>query len=91
MAINISSGRGALLYDGQSTTGPSGHQTNSPGHWKHKITIFNAGASGSKQITRLYPYAGDIEMNCTSPSDCVYSGAKQNVYVYYDSPAFGAD
>ena len=91
MAINISSGRGALLYDAQSTTGPSGAQTNSPGHWKDNITAFNAGASGSKQISRLYPYSGDIEMNCTSPSDCVYSGANQNVYVYYASPAFGTD
>lgn len=89
LAISVPSGQGALLYDAQSTTGPGGKLTNSPGHWKDNISAFNAGATTADQITRLYPYSGDIEMNCTGPSDCFFSGAGQNVFVYYDPPAFG--
>jgi hypothetical protein len=77
-------GRGALLYDAISNTGPSGKKTRDPGHWVSDIQAFNAGANTAKQITALYPYTGDVETNCTSPSDCVYSGAKKNVFVYYD-------
>ncbi len=80
-------GRCVLLYDDISTTGPSGKKTTDPGHWISNVQSFNAGAGVSKGISCLYPYAGDIEMNCTNPSDCVYSGTKKNVFVYYSTGA----
>jgi hypothetical protein len=89
MAINIPQGQGALLYDAQQNGGPSSPFVASPGHWEPNITAFNASAVEGKTITRLYPYSGDIEMYCTDPSTCIYSGSKQNVFVYYDPPAFG--
>jgi hypothetical protein len=89
MAINISQGQGALLYDAQQAKGPSSPLVVSPGYWKAHITAFNTDASEGKTITRLYPYSGDMEMYCTDPSTCIYSGSKQNVFVYYNPPAFG--
>ena len=89
MAINISPGQGALLYDQQQAKGPSSPFVVSPGYWEPNITAFNVGASEGKTITRLYPYSGDVEMYCTDPSTCIHSGKKQNVFVYYNPPAFG--
>ncbi len=83
MAVTISD-RCALLYDDISTTGPNGKKTRDPGHWIPNITAFNKEASTGKEISCLYPYTGDIEMYCTGPSDCVYTGPKKNVFVYYD-------
>lgn len=89
-AINISKGRGALLYDTVYSGCPNSSRSNSPGHWIPNIQSFNQGAaSSSLQITRLYPYSGDIEMYCSTPNDCVFSGSNQNVYVYYNPPASG--
>jgi|GEM_PF-1749940 len=91
-ALSMSPGRGALLYDASYPSGPTSKPSNTPGQWVPNITSFNQGASSSSlQINRLYPYSGDIEMNCTGPSDCVFSGSDQNVYVYYDPPAYGKD
>ena len=84
MAVTFPKGRCALLYDDISTTGPAGKKTQDPGHWIPNITAFNAGASAGKEIACLYPYAGDIEMNCTDSSNCVYTGPNKNVFVYYD-------
>lgn len=80
-------GHGALLYDATQPSGPSSTRTNRPGQWKANITAFNVGAVKNTEISRLYPYSGDIEMYCTKPSACVYSGPKQNVFVYYAAPA----
>lgn len=85
-------GHGALLYDATQPSGPDSKRTNSPGQWKANITAFNAGATDSTKISRLYPYSGDIEMYCKGPSDCIYSGPKQNVFVYYTPPGgYGKD
>tara|TARA_R110002126_G_scaffold17798_2_gene68851 strand:+ start:21877 stop:23025 length:1149 start_codon:yes stop_codon:yes gene_type:complete len=93
MAAVPASGHGALLYDVTQAGGPDSARTNNPGQWKANITAFNAGATKSSQISRLYPYSGDIEMYCTGLNDdCIYSGAKQNVFVYYTAPAgYGQD
>jgi hypothetical protein len=92
MAAVPANGHGALLYDATQPSGPDSTRTNSPGQWKANITAFNAGATKSTQISRLYPYSGDIEMYCTEPSECIYSGPKQNVFVYYTAPAgYGQD
>ncbi len=85
MAIHLSNGRCALLYDDISSTGPSGKKTQDPGHWISNITAFNAGAAVGKEISCLYPYAGDIELYCTGPSDCIYAGPKKNTFVYYSA------
>lgn len=84
-----SKGHGALLYDASYSAGPDSSQTNDPGQWSTNIQQFNSGANASSQITRLYPYSGDIKMTCTTPSACIYSGPDQNVFVGYDSPAYG--
>ena len=85
MAATMPKGRCALLYDDISTTGPTGKKTRSQGHWIPNITAFNAGASTGKEITCLYPYTGDIEMYCTDPINCIFTGPNKNVFVYYDS------
>lgn len=85
MSVTFPKGRGALLYDGISTAGPSGTQTADPGHWISEVQAFNTGANTDKKIVDLYPYAGDVELNCNGPTDCVYSGTGQNAFVYYDS------
>jgi len=80
----LDKGHGALLYDAMQRSGPDSARTNVPGQWKENILAFNAGATASTQILRLYPYSGDIEMYCTGLNDdCIYSGPKQNVFVYY--------
>ena len=89
MASVFEKGHGALLYDATQASGPNSARTNDPGQWINHITAFNAGATSSTDISRLYPYSGDIEMNCTGPSDCIYSGAKQNVFVYYTTASGG--
>ena len=87
-ATPLEKGHGALLYDAMQRSGPDSARTNVPGQWKENITAFNAGATASTQISRLYPYSGDIEMYCTGLSDdCVYSGPKPNVFVYYTPKA----
>jgi len=88
MAAVPAKGHGALLYDATQPSGPDSKRSNSPGQWISNITAFNAGATDSTKISRLYPYAGDIEMYCTGlTDDCIYSGPKQNVFVYYTPPA----
>ena len=87
--ITFSKGHGALLYDGTQSAGPDSTVTNSPGQWITNIQQFNSSATTSSLITRLYPYSGDIKITCTDPTSCVYSGPGQNVFVGYDSPAFG--
>jgi len=87
--LSVSLGHGALLYDATQAAGPDSAKTNAPGQWITTIQDFNAGAIASSQITRLYPYSGDIQMTCSNPSACVYSGPGQNVFVNYNTPAFG--
>ena len=82
-------GHGALLYDAQFSNGPDSSQSNNPGQWISSLQQFNSAATPSTEINRLYPYSGDIEMSCTGPSDCVYSGPNQNVFVYFNTPAYG--
>lgn len=90
--LKFSPGHGALLYDATQSAGPESAVSNDPGQWISNIQQFNAGATASSQITRLYPYSGDIKITCTDPTACVYSGSSQNVTVGYDSPqAFGQD
>ena len=93
MAAVLDKGHGALLYDAMQPAGPDSTRMNSPGQWKEDIAAFNAGATKSTKISRLYPYSGDIEMYCTGLNDdCIYSGSKKNVFVYYTSPAgYGKD
>ena len=92
MAMPLKKGHGALLYDAMQASGPDSARTNVPGQWKDDILAFNAGAKKRKKISRLYPYSGDVEMYCTNPSDCIYSGPKQNVFVYYAGKAgYGQD
>ncbi len=87
---NISKGHGAILYDGTQPSGPNSTESNSPGQWVSNITAFNAGANAASTITRLYPYSGDIKINCPNgASSCVYSGLNQNVFVGYNTPAYG--
>jgi len=88
-AAVIESGHGALLYDVTQASGPDSARTNDPGQWVSNITAFNTGATSSTNLSRLYPYSGDIEMSCTGPSDCIYSGTKQNVFVYYTTASGG--
>ena len=87
LAVGMSHGHGALLYDATQSNGPNPHNGNKPtnlaGQWKDNILQFNASASPKTQITRLYPYSGDIEMDCSTLSSCVYSGAGQNVFALY--------
>ncbi|MDX2346572.1 MAG: hypothetical protein QNK11_06875 [Legionella sp.] len=84
-AMDLPKGRGALLYDAISKTGPAGPKPKDPGHWIPNIKAFNAEVTTGKKISCLYPYAGDVEMYCTNPSNCVYSGPKKNVFVYYNA------
>lgn len=80
---------GALLYDATQPNGPNSTVSNDPGQWITNIQQFNGNTPLSRQITRLYPYSGDIKITCTDPNACIYSGAGQNVFVGYNSPAFG--
>lgn len=89
-AASLPKGPCALLYDADYSEGPSSKPTNLPGRWSDNITAFNTGAVPSGVINCLYPYSGDIEMYCTGPSDCIYSGPKQNVFVYYTTASGGS-
>ncbi|AHE67557.1 hypothetical protein [Legionella oakridgensis] len=86
---SLTSGHGAFLYDSHQNAGPASSITNDPGQWVMDVQQFNAKASAATLINRLYVYSGDIEMTCTTPSACVYSGSGQNVFVGYEPPAFG--
>lgn len=86
-AAVVSKGRGGLLYDADYSAGPSSKQTNNPGQWASNISSYNAGTTTDRAINRIYPYSGDVEMNCTD--NCVFTGSGKNVYVYYNTPAFG--
>jgi len=79
-------GHAAYLNDTNYSAGPTSSQTNDPGQWASSIVNFNQRALQGKEITRLYVYSGSIVWNCTSPSDCVFSGAFKNVFVNYASP-----
>ncbi len=80
---------GAFLYDAVYPDGPNSKQNADPGHWISHLLNFNNQATNTAQIKRLYPYGGSIEMYCSSPLDCVFSGPQQNVYIYYRAPASG--
>lgn len=94
---NLSKGHGAFVDDTTYSAGPTSSTTNTPGRWVPNISNFNQGATSRTEITRLYPYSGTIELKCTGPTDassggiidCVYSGPGQNVFVHYQTPAFG--
>ena len=86
---SLSFGHGALLYDATQSGGPDSAKSNMPGQWITNIQEFNGGATAKTAITRLYPYSGDIKIQCADASSCVYSGAGQNVFVGYNTPAYG--
>ena len=56
VAVGLSQGHGALLYDATQSNGPNPHNCNKPfaWQWKDNILQFNASASLKAQITRLY-------------------------------------
>lgn len=102
----LGKGHGAYVDDTTYSAGPTSSTTNDPGSWAPNIAVFNLGAirrlypqqavSASTEITRLYPYSGEIIWNCTGPvavngalSPCFYSGPGQNVFVEYKTPAYG--
>ncbi len=81
--ISIPKVRGAFLYDATYAAGPSSAKTVDPGHWITNLQAFNAGATSARnQITRLYPYSGDIEIYPKT-------GGGYTVYVYYVPPSKG--
>lgn len=80
---------GAFLYDAVFSAGPQSSHTSDPGHWKNHLLDFNNQATSTAAINRLYAYSGDIEMYCSTTTDCVFSGPGQNVYIYYAAPASG--
>lgn len=88
-SANLPWGHGALLYDATQASGPDSTISNNPGQWVSNIQQFNSGATTKTAITRLYPYSGSIKIECTNANNCIYSGPNQNVFVGYDTPAFG--
>lgn len=81
---------GALLYDQETlnindwcNTGVT--KTNNPGKWSPNINTYNNGVSPPAfKITRLYPWSGELVLNCDNAgTPCVYSGADQNVFYGY--------
>ena len=59
-------GHGGFMYDAFSQIGPDADPTtnpviNHPGYWVSNIQTFNAGATGTKSISRLYVYGTSLD------------------------------
>lgn len=86
---SIPKGHGAILYDAQKSAGPDSSESNSPGYWNSAIYSFNQGASSQTLINRLYVYSAPIKVNCSTASECIYSGSGQNVTAPYNTSIGG--
>lgn len=83
---------GALLYDLYCANGPGSSCTIDYGEWITSIGSFNGSALPKNKLTRLYPYASDIEITCSSPNNIAtctispgYNTGNGSVSAYFDA------
>ncbi len=83
----IPSGNGTWVYDARFLDGPAGQPYTQAGLWADELSSYNAGAQTGHQITQVFSYGGDLEMECNGGADCT----PRKMHVYYYPPTSGSD